>query len=29
MQGLLSFLQNELLGMKWLDRLMARLVAAA
>lgn len=29
MQGLLSFLQNELLGMKWLDRLMARLVAVA
>lgn len=29
MQGPLSFLQNELLGMKWLDRLMARLVAAA
>ena len=29
MQGLLSFLQNELLGMKWLDRLMAQLVAAA
>ena len=29
MQGLLSFLQNELLGMKCLDRLMARLVAAA
>ncbi len=29
MQGLLSFLQNELLGMKWLDRLMARLVEAA
>ena len=29
MQGLWTFLQNELLGMKWLDRLMARLVAAA
>lgn len=29
MQGLWAFLQNELLGMKWLDRLMARLVAAA
>ena len=29
MQGLWTFLQNELLDMKWLDRLMARLVAAA
>ena len=29
MQGLWTFLQNELLGMKWLDRLMARLVVAA